>query len=71
MAYPNRLVDLESVFGYCYKALSSICNKVMTIIYENKSHLLENLANVPWLNEDKLREYSEVYEKKTLSIVNC
>lgn len=60
LAYPNRLKDLEAVFGFCDRAISSISNTVMDIIYNNKGHLLQNLANVPWLNEAKLRTYSEV-----------
>ena len=60
LAYPNRLVDLEMLFGYSYRALSSIINKTMRIVLDNKGHLLQNLANHAWLDEEKLRQYSHV-----------
>lgn len=60
LAYLNRLVDLESLFGYSYAALSSIVNTVIQIIMNNKGFLLENVGNLAWLNEENLQQYSEV-----------
>lgn len=63
LAYPNRLVDLEPIFGYSYRSLSSIANKIMEIIILNKGHLLQHLGANPWLNENKLRQYANVSRK--------
>ncbi|KAJ8912366.1 hypothetical protein NQ315_014733 [Exocentrus adspersus] len=64
LACPNRLGDLESVFGYSYAALSEIMNTAMEIINDNKGHLLQNLGSNRWLNEEKLRVYSEAIHIK-------
>lgn len=60
LAYPNRLVDLEPLFGYSSAVLSNIFNLTLNIIAENKCHLLQNLANITFLNFNKLLEYSQV-----------
>ncbi|XP_072375397.1 uncharacterized protein [Diabrotica undecimpunctata] len=69
--YPNRLSDLEPLFGYSFKAVSSIANKTMDIIIQNKGYLIENLGNVPWLNENKLNQYSQAIAQKGAPIDNC
>lgn len=60
LAYPNRLVDLEPIFGISSAALSSVINCLVNVIAINKGHLLQNLRNVPYLNQEKLRQYSQV-----------
>lgn len=60
LAYPNRLVDLEPIFGLCSTIISNIFNLTASIIYNNKGHLLENLRNVQYLNLQKFNEYSQV-----------
>ncbi|KAJ8915674.1 hypothetical protein NQ315_000606 [Exocentrus adspersus] len=57
-AYPNRWSDLEPMFGLSNKSLSDIGNYVMNIIYENNTHLLFHLGNLPWLDENRMRMYA-------------
>lgn len=59
-AYPNRLIDLEQIFGYSSTVISEGCNMITQMILDNKGHLFDNLANVPYFNRNKLLEYSQV-----------
>lgn len=60
LAYPNRLVDLEHIFGYSSTVLSNVINTVLQMIEERKGHLLENLGNLFFLNQQKLQQYARV-----------
>lgn len=60
LAYPNRLADLRNYFGRSTSALSEIANFVNSHIYENFGHLLEDLNNLPWLNQNRLEQYANV-----------
>lgn len=60
LAYPNRLVDLEPLFGLSSSAISNIVNHVVNVIIQNKGHLLENLGNITYFNRGKLQIYSQV-----------
>ncbi|XP_023015958.2 uncharacterized protein [Leptinotarsa decemlineata] len=71
LAYPNRLCDLEPLFGLSAQSLSQIANEVADIIYQNHGHLIENLQNLPWLNLDKLRYYSHAVFAKDAPLNNC
>ena len=55
LAYPNRLKDLESLFGRGVSELSVIVNLVLSIIYDNWHHLLDTLPTA-WLTTIRLRE---------------
>lgn len=71
LAYPNRLVDLEPLFGRSGPGLSEIANFVCDLIYNNFGHLLSHLRNLPWLNLDRLRTYSQAVHEKGGAIANC
>lgn len=60
LTYPNRLCDLERIFGLSSPYLSVICNKVISIILSNYGYLLQHLRNLQWLNESKLKYYVKV-----------
>lgn len=60
LAYPNRLSDLENIFGLSAPYLSVISNTVTRIILQNKGRLLADLNNIPWLDRNKLQYYSQV-----------
>lgn len=60
LAYPNRLCDLENVFKRSRPALSEICTFVNMHIYRNFSHLLEDIGNLNWLNQNRLQLYANV-----------
>lgn len=60
LSYPNRLHDLEKIFGLSAPYISEICNTVMEIICVNKKQKLTNLNENGWLNRNKLEYYSQV-----------
>lgn len=60
LAYPNRLSDLESLFGVSAEYISVITNIVLEEIIRSKGHLLDNLGNLRWLQMEKLRYYANV-----------
>lgn len=60
LAYPNRLSDLEPLFGLSAVALSGIINHMVDTIFVNKGHLLGDLRNIPYLDEERLNEFSQV-----------
>lgn len=60
LTYPNRLSDLENMFGYSNTLLSTVANWV-TFFIENKfRHLLNDLSTLMWIDQEKLNEYSLV-----------
>lgn len=70
LTYPNRLSNLESLFGLSGPYLSKICNVVLHIIYQAKGHLLQDLRNLNWLTRDKLQTYAQSIGQKC-PLGNC
>ncbi|KAH9377914.1 hypothetical protein HPB48_016401 [Haemaphysalis longicornis] len=60
LAYPNRLRDLEPLFGRHYSVISSATNAVLEHIDSTFGHLLRDVNNHSWLDIAKLRVLSEV-----------
>ncbi|XP_050508850.1 uncharacterized protein LOC126886054 [Diabrotica virgifera virgifera] len=60
LAYPSRLKDLQPLFNLSPQSMSQIINHMITFITENHVHLLTDLRNVPWLNEERMETYAEV-----------
>lgn len=60
LVYPNRLCDLERVFGRHYSVISSITNKVLVHIHDNFKHLLDDMNNHAWLDLAALETFSQV-----------
>lgn len=71
LAYPNRLTDLERIFGLSAPYISMVCKHVMHIIHEKAVFLLTNLRNVRWLTRAKLRFYSNAVGSHNVPIENC
>lgn len=69
LAYPNRLADLEPLFGLAPQSLSEIFTKTINLIYEIHELKLHSLVDVNWLNYDKLNYYAEVINPFTLNII--
>ncbi|XP_072380479.1 uncharacterized protein [Diabrotica undecimpunctata] len=69
--YPNRLSDLEPLFGFSGSILSQVCTYTLNIISENKGHILVDLGNVPHLNYEKLSEYSHAIRNMGCPLDNC
>ncbi|KAF5307115.1 hypothetical protein FQR65_LT18449 [Abscondita terminalis] len=62
LAYPNRLLELESFFGLSSTAISSVVTTVINIISDNHGQLLENIGNMGhFFNREKLVQYSQVF----------
>ncbi|KAK4887199.1 hypothetical protein RN001_003470 [Aquatica leii] len=62
LTYPNRLVDLEPLFGFSTTINSKACNEMLSLIYQRKGHLLYNLSQVQHFNLIKLRHSQAIHE---------
>lgn len=71
LSYPNRLSDIEPLFGLSSPYISTISNHVMGLIHQNKGKLLNNLNNIHWLTEQRLQIYAQSLLSKGSSIHNC
>lgn len=71
LTYPNRLADIETLFGASASYLSVVCNQVLQIIYENKGHLLRDIRNLHWLTAERLQLYANSVATKGSPIYNC
>ncbi|KAH6933842.1 hypothetical protein HPB50_018597 [Hyalomma asiaticum] len=59
LAYPNRLRELEPLFGRHYSVISSATNSVLAHIDSTFGHLLRDGNNHTWLDIAKLQLFSE------------
>ena len=57
LSYPNRLVDLEGVFGRCATSLSIIFNTTCIFIVNTWRHHLENFHQAPYFTNQLLASY--------------
>jgi hypothetical protein len=48
-----------------------IANQVMNTINQNKGHLLNNLTNLNWLNQDRVQYYAQSIKTKGGPVRNC
>lgn len=71
LAYPNRLSDLEPLFGKSGPALSKIVDYMSNHIYNHFGQNLSNLRNLHWLNLDRFRLYANAVHAKGAPIPNC
>lgn len=71
LSYPNRLSDIEPLFGLSSPYISTICNHVMRLIVQNKGNLLFDLNNIHWLTEQRLNLYAKSIVSKGSPIHNC
>lgn len=70
LAYPNRLVDLERLFGRPNTTLSLIFNEVVDRIYTRYGHLVTGLEH-QWLSNDHLTIYARKIHLKGAPLMNC
>ncbi|XP_077498716.1 uncharacterized protein LOC144109800 [Amblyomma americanum] len=71
LAYPNRLRDLEDLFGRHSSALSSLTNEVLRHVDECFFHLLDDFNNHKWLNLNTLEKFSQAIHAKRAPLTNC
>ncbi|KAM7291994.1 uncharacterized protein ISCGN_025280 [Ixodes scapularis] len=71
LAYPNRWVDLEMLFGRSSSTLSSIATKVLRHIDTTFSHLLQDLNVHSWLDLAELERMSQAVHAKGAPLTNC
>ena len=69
-AYSCRYSDLEPRFGRPVPELCMMSNSILNFIYENYNYLLNDF-NQPWLNQNKLEEYSIAIHNKGAPLMNC
>lgn len=60
LLYPSRLYDLQEFFGWSSQSLSQIINTTVAIIDAQVGHLLDNLNNLAWLDQGRMRIYAQV-----------
>lgn len=71
LAYPNRLSDISSMFGLSPQSMSQIINTTISLVLEHRGHLIENLNNLGWLDQNKMRYYSQAISNKGAAINRC
>ncbi|CAN7982950.1 unnamed protein product [Ixodes hexagonus] len=71
LAYPNRWIDLEAVFGRSSSTLSSIATLVFRHIEATFGHLLADLNVHRWLDLDELEIMSQAVHAKGAPLTNC
>ncbi|XP_037555584.1 uncharacterized protein LOC119432490 [Dermacentor silvarum] len=71
LAYPNRLSDLECLFGRHYSVILVVTNHVLGHIESNFGHLLRDVNNHKWLDLAALQEFSHAVHSKGAPLTNC
>ena len=70
LVYPNRLSDLEPMFGRPKATLSMLVKEVTNFILDRHGHLLSSLQQ-PWLNLRSLQSYADAIRGKGSPLTNC
>ncbi|KAH6937489.1 hypothetical protein HPB50_000756 [Hyalomma asiaticum] len=71
LAYPNRLRELEPLFGRHYSVISSATNAVLAHIESSFGYLLRDVNNHVWLDLPKLEVFSQAVHSKGAPLHNC
>ena len=69
-AYPCRYADMVPKFGRPVPQLCAISNKVIDILFDQFSYLLEDL-NQPWLTPENLQIFANAVFAKGAALDNC
>lgn len=69
LAYPNRYEDLRALFHRPQCELSRVFNCTLRFIYQKHARLVHDL-NHSWLQEENLRQFSEVKVNTILHFVD-
>ena len=70
LVYPNRLSDLETLFGRPKSTLSLIINHTLDFIYDRHGYLLSSLDQ-PWFQQEALEAYAATIHAKGAPLTNC
>ena len=70
LVYPNRLSDLETLFGRPKSTLSLIINHTLDFIYDRHGYLLSSLDQ-PWFQQEALEAYAAAIHAKGAPLTNC
>ena len=68
--YPNRLCELESLFGRPTSSLSLIVNETIHLIWDGHRHRMTSM-NVPRMQVDQLQQYADVIHVKGAPLTTC
>lgn len=72
LAYPNRLTDLENMFGLSSPALSATANYLIKYLEGHKGYLLYNLKNVKYINQQlQIEKFCNAIRDKGAPLLNC
>lgn len=71
LAYPNRLCDLEKIFGRHSSTLSCVASTVVRHIVSSFGHLLKDLRANPWLVPEALATFAQAVHRKGAPLQTC
>ncbi|KAH6925862.1 hypothetical protein HPB50_011309 [Hyalomma asiaticum] len=71
LPYPNRLSDLQDLFGRHSSVLSSPSNRMFDHIGNTFGHLLDDVSKHEWLSLSHLDELSQAIYSKGAAVENC
>ncbi|XP_077498715.1 uncharacterized protein LOC144109799 [Amblyomma americanum] len=71
LSYPNRLCELEQVFGRHYSVISSVTSSVLSHIEISFGHLLKDVNNHSWLDLPAIEAFSQAVHFKGAPLHNC
>jgi len=70
LVYPNRLSDLETLFGRPKSTLSLIVNYTLDFIYDRHGYLL-SMLDQPWFQQEALETYATAIHAKGAPLTTC
>lgn len=69
-AYPNRLSDLEELFGRPKSTISLVVNETVELLYNLHHHRFQSFDNI-WLDRAHLQVYADAIYDKGAPLQNC
>ena len=70
LVYPNKLNDMETLFGRPKSTLSLIVNYSLDFIYDRDGYLL-SMVDQPWFQQEPLEAYATAFHAKGAPLTNC
>ncbi|CAN7943582.1 unnamed protein product [Ixodes hexagonus] len=71
LSYPNRLCDLEEMFGRHSSTLSSVTTNMLRHLTTTFRGLTADLSSHAWLTRSSLEEFAEAVHAKGAPLQNC
>ncbi|XP_075553687.1 uncharacterized protein LOC142586292 [Dermacentor variabilis] len=71
LSYPNRLCELEQLFGRHYSVISSVTSYVLSHIEDKFVHLLKDVNNHTWVDLPTIDMFAQAIHSKGAPLHNC